>query len=292
MDHHQTLSRLLARGPVRRRDHPGLTGTIDRALRNGTIAAVLPGIYVPAESRIDLDTMLSAAMSWEPAAVVTGRLAATRQFWPELAHDGIELAVPRTRIAGTAGFRFTRRRIPAAMVGRYQRIRFSRPALTAVDLCPELGPEVIDRALRSRKVTPSDLHRALLLCPQRDGNGFRRAQILDSRGNPWSYAERLTHRTLRDAGITGWRGNPKLWIAGQVYYPDVLFDAIRLVIEIDGLHHALDAEVHQNDLWRMNDFTMAGYVMLRYTLADVERRPGMVIREIRAMVHSLVRDLR
>ena len=287
MTRRHRLERLLDHGPVRRRDHPDLRATIARAVRDGAITAVLPGVYLRAGSAGQQDDLLRAAMLWQPDAVVTGRLAAAHQFWPELAHDTIDLAIARQRTVRPAAFRLTRRTIPAELVGRYRRIRMTRPALTAVDLCPELGPEVIDRALRSRKVTPGALRRALELCPHRDGNTARRAELLDARGNPWSYAERLSHRLLRGAAITGWRGNPKLWIRGQVYYPDILFDGIRLVVEIDGLHHARDDEVYQNDLWRMNDFTLAGYHMLRYTLADVERRPRMVIHEVRELQRSL-----
>src|SRR5690606_5203386 len=110
----------------------------------------------------------------------------------------------------------------------------------------------------------------------------------DSRGSAWAYSERLCHRLLRSAGLTEWRGNPPVMIRGNLYYPDVLFDKYRAAIEVDGLHHALNPTTYQNDLHRQNDFTTEGYLMLRYTVADLEQRPDQFLDD----VHGLLRHLR
>lgn len=159
-----------------------------------------------------------------------------------------------------------------------------------MDLCLELSSEVIDRALRSRRVTPEQLHRALEACAHRLGNRARRAELLDARGRPWSYAERLAHRGLFDAGITDWQGNPRLELRGGTYYPDIWFPRIRLAIEIDGLHHTRDDEVFQSDLWRMNAFVLDGATMLRYTLADVRHRTARFVEEVAEMRAVLLRQ--
>ena len=180
----ENLDRAFGAGPIRRRDHPDRVGTIDRAVRDGALVPVLPGTHLLTVRAGEPDQLVRAAMAWEPGAVVIGRYAAARQFWPELAHDVIDLAIPRQRSVRSARFRMTRRHVPAELVGRHRGASFSRPALTAIDLCPELGAEVIDRALRSRKVAPEHLRRALALTPQRTGNRLRRAEVLDSVGNP------------------------------------------------------------------------------------------------------------
>lgn len=292
MNARSTLLELLQHGPVRRQDHRGLAGTIDRALREGRITSVLPGVYLPVDRATDRDHLIAAAMAWSPGSVITGRTAAVRQFWPELAQDRVELAIPERRSGDHRGFRISHRPIPPVLVGRQHGIRFTRPALTALDLCPELGSEVIDRVLRSRHTTPEQLEQALQLCPQRDGNNARRTEILNARGRPWSYAERVAHRGLWDAGISDWQGNPRMLIRGAVYYPDILFDRIKLVIEIDGLHHSRNDQTFQNDLWRMNAFLLDGYRMLRYTLADVERRRSMFVEEVAEMRGRMLRDAR
>lgn len=275
-------------GPIRRRDHPDDATRLDHAIRVGALSRVLPGVYLPSELAGDLGHRLRAAMAWAPDAVVTGRTAAAQQFWPELAHDVIDLAVPRQRRARPDGFRLSQRTIPEHLVWRRDHVRYTSPALTAVDLCPVLGPEVIDRALFSRRVTPERLRSALRGCPDRDGNNARRAHILDARGNPWSVAERRTHRILDDADITGWAGNPRLRLgeAGDCYYPDILFGRQKLVIEVDGWTYHHDREAFESDHARYRAFALAGFTILPYTVRDLDR-PAALVREVRAMLRRL-----
>lgn len=275
-------------GPTRRRDHPDDTAALDHAIRTGRLRRVLPGVYLPTDLAADRDQLLRAAMLWAPDAVVTGAAAAAKQFWPELSHDDIDLAVPRQRRARPAGFRISHRKVPRHLVWRRDGVRYTSPALTALDLCPQLGPEVIDRALFSRRVTPERLRAALQSCPNRDGNNTRRSHILDARGNPWSVAERRTHRILDEAGITGWVGNPRLRLGedGDCYHPDILFRRQRLVIEVDGWAYHRDREAFESDRARSRAFALAGYTILPYTVRDLDR-PATLVREVRAMLRRL-----
>lgn len=230
---------------------------------------------------------LRAAMVWDPDAVVVGRTAAAAQFWPGLPTLATDLAVTGHHWQRSApGFRLTKRRIPPDWVS-HGPVRYTAPALTAVDLCLELGDEVIERALRSRRATPALLRDALQAAPYRAGNRLRRQAILDSAGNPWSYAERLGQRRLREAGIRGWRGNPKLLIAGKVYYPDIAFDEARLVAEIDGYAYHGDPSAFQRDRTRHNEFVLAGWTVLQFTVDDVERTDGWFAAHIRRALRML-----
>lgn len=298
MTNHDELDALLRAGPVRRRDHGHLATTIDRAVRDGKVTAVLPGVYLRTEEVTDPYLLTRAAAQWSPRTVLTGRWAAHHQFWATLDCDTIDLATPTHRATRPDTFRLVRRTIPPQLVGRHQlrrsshRVLMTRPALTALDLIPELGDEVIHQVLRSRKVTPAQLQTALTLTPQRHHNRERQQHVLDAVTNPWSYAEHRAHDELRAAGLTGWRANPKVLIRGTFYYPDVLFDDERLVIEMDGEHHALDRWVHQSDLWRQNGFTLEGYTTMRYTFDDIERRPDRFIEDVRQMLGLLRRRVR
>ena len=258
---------------------------MDHWLRTGQIRSALPGIYVSADA--SRQRHLEAAMLWCDDAVVTGRAAARLLFWPELPATPIELSVPRRRRVRQRRFRVIERPIDPSHIVRIDGVRCSSPELTALDLCPELGADVLDRALRSRQVTPAGLRAALRDFPCRVGNAARRRWLVDSAGNPWSLAERRLHRLLLDAGITGWRGNPMVRIGCRVYHPDVLFPATRLVVEVDGFHHARDRAVFQGDRERQNAFVLAGYVVLRFTWHDLVSEPGRIINEIRRMSRLL-----
>ena len=87
----------------------------------------------------------------------------------------------RTAAISRPGFRFDRRRVPPELVHERHGLRMTVPALTALDLCAELGGDAIDQALRTRTATLEGLHRALELTGHRRGNQDRRALLLDSR---------------------------------------------------------------------------------------------------------------
>jgi len=272
------LDHLFANGPVRRADHPGLAGTLDRARRKELIVSVLPGVYVPTALRHNPEVLQRAAMLWDPDAVIIGRTAAAASFWPNLKRGPIELASPHRHRVVTQDFRFVERKIPPELIVTTRRIRYSSPALTALDLCLELDG-VIDRAFRAKRVTPEQLQTAFRLSPWRDGNGERRGQILDSTGKPWSYLERRTHRLLRANNLHCWQGNPLVVLDGESYHPDVLFDDMSLVLELEGPLHE-DPTVHDNDCLRQNDFSIAGYHVLRFTEHHIDNQPDQVMDSI------------
>ena len=145
------------------------------------------------------------------------------------------------------GYKFTRQQIPAELVVNRSGIRYTSPAMTALDLCGAMGGDAIDQALRARVTTLGQLYRAMELTAARKGNRTKRQLLLDSRAEPWSKAERLFHRLLRNAGITGWRANRPVVLDDSTFYVDVIFRKLKLVIEIDGRLYHTGAEVFESD---------------------------------------------
>jgi very-short-patch-repair endonuclease len=220
-------------------------------------------------------------MLWTPDAVLVGRTAAALTFWPGLAVGDVEVAQVDDR-RHRPGFTTSRRRVPPELVVRSGVLRLSAPALTAVDLCAEAGGEAIDVALRSRRLRLVDLEHALALTPGRRGNAARRRLLHDSRDEPWSAAERVAHRLLRRAGITGWRANHPVTARGRRYFVDLAFPGSRLVVEIDGRRHHSDAQAFEADRRRQNDLVLAGWRVLRFTWRMLEDEPAAVVAAIRS----------
>jgi len=69
--------------------------------------------------------------------------------------------------------------------------------------------------------------------------------------------------------------------AGRLRYLDACFDDWKLVVEIDGAHHA-DVGQMWDDCARQNDLLLAGYVVLLYPVYVVRNQPQRVVAEIRA----------
>lgn len=268
-------------GPlVSRRDHRAATSTVDSAVRSGLLTAVLPGVYLLASVAHDLRWRIAAVLAWRPDAVICGAAAAWLTFWPELRVGTIDVAV-RAK-SPKAGFRFHRGAIPPELIGTHRHgLRITAPALTTLDLVSQFGADVIDRALRSRQVTLEQLWNALAATRCRAGNFERRRHLLDSRDAPWSAAERLAHRLLRAAGISGWRSNFHLFYDGRDYYVDIAFPGRRLAVEIDGRLHETDPRIFEKDRYRQNALVAQGWTVLRFTYRMLVDDPEYVVRTIR-----------
>jgi very-short-patch-repair endonuclease len=109
------------------------------------------------------------------------------------------------------------------------------------------------------------MYQALHLTPHRAGNSERLSLLIDSRNEPWSAAERLSHRLLRAAGIKDWQTNMPVWLDGQIFYIDIAFKQRKLAIEIDGRLHETDEDLFESDRWRQNALVANGWRVLRFT---------------------------
>lgn len=267
-------------GPlVVRRDHLAELSPLEWAVRAGRLNAVLPGVYLVAGVIGDVRWRMAAAAAWRPDAVICGAAAARLGFWPELPVAVIEVAA-RTRIF-RSGFVFSRRTVPDDHILHFGGLRLASPALAALDLVATLGGDPIDRLLRSRRATLADLWDAFRATPFRPGNTDRRRLLLDSRDEPWSAAERLAHRLLRAAGITGWRANVAVMVGDARYFIDIAFPGLKLAIEIDGRLHEDDSRIFENDRYRQNDLASQGWTVLRFTWEMLTRDPEYVIGRIK-----------
>lgn len=270
---------LSSQAVLARRNHPELATALDRSIRGGRLLALLPGVYARPIDSDNFEVRARALQLWEPNAVFCGRAAAKLTFWPKIVAGQVEAAAPSRR-ARPRGMVITRRRVPPELVTTVQGIRCTSPALTALDLCAALGGNAIDTVLRTRAATLAQLHEALALTPGRAGNVDRRALLLDSRDEPWSEAERETHRLLRAAGIKGWEANYPLEMLSGIYWIDVAFPDLKLAIEIDGREFHNTPEAFESDRWRQNNVVLAGWRVLRFTANMVHDQPQIVMATI------------
>jgi len=268
-------------GLILRRDRPHLVGPLDRLVRAGTLTAVLPGVYVPPERASDFFTRVTAVMHARPDAVLIEHAAAKASFWPAIRSARVACAVP-TKVFPQPGFDFRRRRVPPELIAERDGIRFTSPALTALDLVEFVGGDAIDNALRTGSTTLPLLRAALEATKSRRGNAARWTMLLDSRDEPWSNGERKFHRMLRDAGLTGWAPNFPLVVAGSRYWLDVAFPDLRLAIEVDGQVHRDDEATFEGDRWRQNALVVDGWRVIRFTMRMIEDHPDAVLATIRA----------
>lgn len=285
----EEIAEIVAReGVIAPIQHRELAGAIAWLVRRRALVPVLPGVFAGPQDVIDADIRLRALAIRMPEAILVGSAAARLSYWPTLSCDVVECAVGSFR-SPQAGFRFTRRAVPPELICERGEVRFTDPALTALDLCATRQGDGIDEALRARATTLDRLHEALRLTANRRGNSERRRLLLDSRDEPWSAAERRFHRLLREAGITGWKANVAVDVDGQRYYLDVAFSRLRLAIEIDGRLHEDDRCVFEDDRVRQNRLVLHGWRVLRFTWAMLTQRPEEVLAAVRDALAAPVR---
>lgn len=266
-------------GAIDRRSNRDVTGSIDRLLRAGKLIAILPAVYCAAADVADPSVRLRASGLWAGSdAVFTGHAAARLTFWPDCHLPSIDIALPERGKRSRPGFVIEPRRIPPSDILELGPIRVTTPSVTAIELaCTAEGGDAIDRALRSRTGTLDQMRSALARQPYRRGNRQRAAVLPDSADQPWSEAERLLHRLLRDGGFKKWSTNTWLTVAANRYCVDVVFSDRWLVLEVDGWETHGTRAAFEDDRRRRNHLVLAGYRVLNLTWRQLVDDPHWVL---------------
>ncbi|MFV0453275.1 MAG: DUF559 domain-containing protein [Propioniciclava sp.] len=177
--------------------------------------------------------------------------------------------------APTPGFTWQQRRLDAELLISRGSLLLASPALTVLDLIPQLGGGAIDEALRRRAASLSELWRALKLTPGRTQNPLRRTLLEDSRDEPWSEAERALHQILRVVSLPcTWQTNAKIVLDGRRYYLDVALRDLMLNIEVDGWQFHRSRQSFESDRQRDAALIAAGWLVVRLSAANVLTDPG------------------
>ena len=108
--------------------------------------------------------------------------------------------------------------------------------------------------------------------------------IVSYADNPWSGGERDLQQVLRGAGVHGWVANVAIRLAGATYYPDLLFEAARLIVEFDGFAVHGTRQAFEADRVRQNRLMAAGFRVLRYTWQRLQDDPEGIVAEIKSLL--------
>lgn len=152
-------------------------------------------------------------------------------------------------------------------------------------LSDDAAVDLIDRALREGTVSFDELCARVRERVGRSGTPrlVRLIKIMGSGAR--SQAERRAMALLRRSRIGGWLANAPIYdAAGLIGVGDIVFEAYRLVLEIDGWAYHSAREDFERDRARQNRLVAAGWTVLRFTWRDLTQRPDHVVRTVRAMI--------
>ena len=279
MDRARELLRLCD-GVLCRRLHS--RAPIDTLLARGAVTRVFPGVYVDVDLVASRRTRYAAALAARPKAVLWGDSAVavlTGDGSPFVQGETIVLA--QATPADRPGLRVVKRPIAEADVRLYNGLRCPRAAIVAVEAAVRDDGRTAEMALREGLVGPRELREVLHTFRGSRGQETRERVIVSFADNPWSGGERQLQRVLRAARITGWLANVRLKLPAGIYYPDLLFERVRFVVEFDGFAFHSSRDAFEGDRIRQNALVLAGFRVLRFTWRRLRDDPQGIVTEIR-----------
>ena len=227
-----------------------------------------------------------AASLWSGGGVISHRSAAALWRLPVDEHPQVHVTVDdrryRLRAAGV-----TLHRVPLSRVEtcRFDGLPVTTRSRTLVDLLRtepiQRGRGLLDRAVQLGWVSAEDLRRSLRDGPGRTGNTRLRELLAGLEPGADAESERVLHRLLRRAGISGWRKQHTVRLRHRTVYLDVAFPKLTLGIEVDGkLAHDELSDRFEDDRSRQNELVAAGWTILRFTWRQLHDRPNWVLAQI------------
>lgn len=259
---------------VSRREHPELSSAMYYAAEQGQVTMILPGIAVPADQHADWRVLALAACKLSPHVVVTGPAALNLALGTSLPVITVDAFAPHRVTSGP--IEWHRRQVPPGWRTRVGPVHIASPAWAAVDMCGNGDASPLDLALHGG-VPLTDLWAAFRDMKGHPGNKMRRQLLIDSRDIPWSAAERLAHRVLRNAGITGWRTNRR--VAQHII--DIVFPQHRLGLEVDGFEYHSSRTSFERDRRRDQDLLGLGWTVMRVTWAQLNTEQDRIVATVR-----------
>ena len=250
-------------------------GPVERRLASGRLIRLHHGVYAVGHRAPRTEARwLAAVLACGDGAALSHRSAAA--LWEMTTQDGPH---PDVTVSG-------HRRIPgvtahdslltAADLAVRKRIPVTSPARTLVDLARQVDHEELLRAVREAQFRhlfdPVSIDEAL----ERRASRALRALLEDIAPTQSVLEDRLLRicdhhripRPLTQQSLAGRR-------------VDFLWPQQHVVVETDGWQGHSTPTAFQSDRATSNALQLAGYAVLRFTHADVARRPSHVARQIR-----------
>ncbi len=266
------------------------SAAIGRMSRSGELLRLTRGVYLAAAAPLTFRARL-----WAAVLATDGALARSTagQLWGLIdpGEDAlVHIVVPHARrVVAPAGVLLHRQVTTPQQVVHKSGWPLTSRHSTVLDLLATLpfgqASRLADRAVQRGWLGVDDCERRLRSQPGRPGNGQLRRLAASFGDGAAADSERLLHRLLRSAGITGWSANYEVWSRGElVAVIDVALPGRRIAIEVDGMAYHVDVDRFRRDRSRQNALVALGWTVLRFTWADLTERPGYVIAMLRRLV--------
>lgn len=265
---------------------------VSAAVRRGRWKRVFPQVYLLGAEPPTPAQRVRAAWLWAGESAAIGGSAAAWWHGIEPAPVAlIEVIVARSRrMSSQPCVRIIRSDIDPRDIVWRDGIRVTSAARTCLDLARWGRDDLLEESLRQRLTRVEKLPPSLARGWHRRGQRQAREVVAEVMANPWSRAERLAHRVLQDASITGWVANQRARSVRGAVFPDIAFEDVKLAVEIDSRRfhdRTSDAEAWERDHERELALVRAGWTVIRVTYRQLVEQPEMIVAAIKEVLERL-----
>ncbi len=268
-----------------------------RAIRDGHLHTIYPGVYAVGRPEISVrGRMMAAVLACGPGTVVSHRSAAALLGLIDRAPVVVDVIAPGKRGAGIDRIKAHRVVRPTqAERGFVARIPCTSPAKTLVDLAGVVGARTLRGAFEAaafKRLLDLDAIEAAAGRRRRGAPALRAllaewraaADALPTQPNLRSPFEAKLLPLLAASDLPMPEVNAPVRTPGGRLEVDLLWPAHRFVVEADSRrHHGTDL-AFERDRWRDRELLRAGYTTLRVSWRHAEQEPAAVLEAIRARI--------
>jgi very-short-patch-repair endonuclease len=246
-----------------------------------------PGVYlVGHRAEPPLARECAAILYCAPRAMLSHRRATRVWGLPAADHEDIEVTVVGRRISSRPGLKVHYiESIEPAELRRHRGLPITSPSLTLLDLAGVVGEDDLARALNEARVqdlvNDGEIHDTLRAHPNRRGAKWLRA-LMSSEESAFkveSEAERLCLKLMIKNGLKPDAAGA--WIGP--YRVDFLYEAERLVVEVDGYRYHRTRERFVRDRRRRADLQARGYEVFVITWFDLVDEATVTMTRLRTV---------
>jgi very-short-patch-repair endonuclease len=207
----------------------------------------------------------------------------------QLVHVTAAAGMSQLRRRGVVGHVRDMRGQPTAT---YYGLPTTTPACTFLHLAARLPRSTLiglgDAMLRMRLVTPVGLTHELSAHVGRRGSRQARDLLPLLSAAAESVMESALRLLLIDGGLPCPEINVNIydWFGTHIARVDLLYRSQKVIVEYDGDQHRTSRQQFATDVERLSKLAAAGYLVLRFTAADVLGRPHYVLATVKATLAS------
>jgi hypothetical protein len=272
--------------------------TLDGRLRHDGWTPIHRGAWAPPGRAVGTELRVRAIQLAHPELVASYRSAAVLHQI-ELRAEAVELTGPGDRRPTMHGALLHRVPLARGEVVTMDGLRVTTVPRTLADLLRSLPRDealvAVESALTRRPcpgapwvprpplVCLDDIAGVLAAAPNREGTAQARQHLAQASTLSGSPPETIARLAMHDAGLYPEQQVRLIAPSGRRMYPDFLFRAERLVVEIEGYAWHGSRQAHEDDTRRFNELGACPEVrrVLRFTALDVYRRSGWMVNSIR-----------